>query len=434
MKNLRKLLTLFLVVFGLGIVMAGKVEIVYAAEPTVDEILLSANFSQETIDDLSEYTKNKLVEQIKSTTTFNHKEVTLVEKNDSEPATREAIRPAAMRLILTSSVEKVDGQKIKEIKVRLYYEWKEMPLWRLEDPIITRWSNSTYSFKAGTFYTEDRYLRNGEDGLHVSTTNYYAKNQDTICWFADLKAGYFLGIGGTIDKLYGFGEFILTVNEKSQIFAIGEVESTYIHSIGYQAHEFTIGSETGYQITDEYAVSRMTTSLALNWQTPIILQPADYGFENTYFYEEKTINHEYANDYISELFNTKRLRCGYIEGQYIVLSPRKQDAGTAYLHFQFYKTVKQIIADLALWSDSEYLTATDCEAMIQYKDRNGNWVTLLDLLNDVTLTTDRNFPSTYVINFPENVREFRFYTTSALIGNRNKGRICIGKLLIFDEL
>ena len=56
---------------------------------------------------------------------------------------------------------------------------------------------------------------------------------------------------------------------------------------------------------------------------------------------------------------------------------------------------------------------------------------LLDLLNDITLPTDRNNPNNYIITFPQNIKEFRFYVASAQVGNRNKGRVCIGNIEIF---
>ena len=85
---------------------------------------------------------------------------------------------------------------------------------------------------------------------------------------------------------------------------------------------------------------------------------------------------------------------------------------------------------------SEYLTTSDSQALIQYKDKNNNWVTILDLLNDIELPTDRTQPMTYTISFPNysEITVFRFYITTGQVGTRNKGRICIGKLMVFPEL
>lgn len=58
---------------------------------------------------------------------------------------------------------------------------------------------------------------------------------------------------------------------------------------------------------------------------------------------------------------------------------------------------------------------------------------MVDLLNDITLSTDRTAPDNYTIVFPEATTEFRFYTTSEFGSDRNKGRICIGDMIIYLE-
>ena len=39
-----------------------------------------------------------------------------------------------------------------------------------------------------------------------------------------------------------------------------------------------------------------------------------------------------------------------------------------------------------------HLTSDGSVALLQVKDNSGNWITVLDLLNDITLSTDRNNP------------------------------------------
>lgn len=442
MKNLKKLLILFLFLIGMSITITAKQSKVFADELTTDEILLGANFSQETIDELSDYTKEKIAEQVQSSLGFRHQVVTLTENpqihNDQEsggPA-KVAIKKSDLKLIATTQVVRVDGANIKQVKVRIYYDWKNLPVWRLEDPIIASWTANAYTYDGGSLHYEDHYVRNGVDHTFKTGSEYHLKNQNTLCWLADLKAGYVLGIGGEIKKLYGFGEFILNVSENSQHFVFGDLEGLYMHSIAYQANEYELGMETGYRITDNNGANTMAVEANLTYQTPVVMNPADYGFEERYFYTEKTVEHEFYNSIVSELFTTKRLRCGYIEEEYIVLSPRKSDAGTAYLEFDFYKNLYQVTVDLAFWSANEYLTTSDSQALIQYKDENNNWVTILDLLNDIELPTDRTEPKTYTISFPNysEIKVFRFYITTGQVGTRNKGRICIGKLMAFPEL
>lgn len=74
------------------------------------------------------------------------------------------------------------------------------------------------------------------------------------------------------------------------------------------------------------------------------------------------------------------------------------------------------------------LTSLDSTATIQYKNEDGTWINIVDLLEDGLLPTDRNSPTEINISFPTNIYEFRIYVQTAQIGTNNKGRICVGKL------
>lgn len=159
-----------------------------------------------------------------------------------------------------------------------------------------------------------------------------------------------------------------------------------------------------------------------------ILTPKGYGFPQAYGSTEqsKTIT---INDLT---LTTKRLRCGYIENEYINLSPRKSGAGTAYIDYTANKTIKTLVIDLSFWSSSEGLNQYNGSALIQYKDASGNWVTVTDLLKDYYLSTNREKQDTYTFTFGDKgTTEFRIYSTSLATGDRNKGRICIGKLFVY---
>lgn len=132
------------------------------------------------------------------------------------------------------------------------------------------------------------------------------------------------------------------------------------------------------------------TEAAIYYATPLTLEgyddvitrqihtikQVDYGFEQQYFFYSKTASHEI--DGLS--FTTKRLRCGYIEQEYINLSAQRQNAGKAYLEFTFAKPVFQVSTQLAFWSANEQFKEGDT-AYVQYLDENNNWITLLDMLN-----------------------------------------------------
>lgn len=163
------------------------------------------------------------------------------------------------------------------------------------------------------------------------------------------------------------------------------------------------------------------------------ISPSDYGYPEQYTPSE--LNKTVTKGKVS--FDTKRLRTGFIENEYVVLSPRKANYGTAYLEYKFENPVYKIEVDLAFWSNDErYEGLNIAEARFEYKNLHGNdWNTKLNLLSS-NLPTDRNNPTKYVLEFPAGTREFRFYAhfdymTSPV--DRNKGRICIGNMVIYTE-
>ena len=283
MKKIIKAL-IFVVLLGITIITSvvgiSKFE---ASELNVDEILINADFPQETIEKLSSYTKAELAKQILESDGFEYKIMTLNEVESM--VTRGQIPDDDLTIIITTIINKVENGAVKEIKVKVYYEWTDLPVWRLEDPIVVQWDATKFSYQEGSFYSEDRYERDG-DHLHISRTGYYDRNQDSFCWYADLKAGYFLGIGGTISKLYGFGELILNVKDEHQLYGTSFIKTTYVHSKISVEMGISFYGEIGVEIP-KTSNDQVTTDILFNWSTPLVLTPADYVFEQQYFFYEK---------------------------------------------------------------------------------------------------------------------------------------------------
>ena len=160
-----------------------------------------------------------------------------------------------------------------------------------------------------------------------------------------------------------------------------------------------------------------------------IFNPEDYGFVPQYFFTEKTKEISYRNYTI----NTNRLRTGYIEEEYINLSARRLNAGKAYLEYHLPSYIKKIIINISFWSNGEMFVSGLDRAEIQYLNSNGEWKTFVDLLDDVELSKDRSNQNTLVLYFPEKISSFRIYAENDALGDRNKGRISIGKLEIMHE-
>lgn len=91
--------------------------------------------------------------------------------------------------------------------------------------------------------------------------------------------------------------------------------------------------------------------------------------QGQYFFDPREILVTTTSGYT---FNTKRLRCSYIENQYLVLSANRLNAGTAYLEFNLPNNIRKMTFDMALWSGTEYL-GSGCTLSIQiYQEKEGS--------------------------------------------------------------
>lgn len=392
-----------------------------------DQVLLKNGFSEDIISKLSEHTKMSIANQLsgENEIAFEIREESVM---DGFISTLAQVDEENLILIIVTEITKIEGEEVKEIKVKAYYEWVNLPIWRIQDPILISWDSEKFTYKSGSFYSEDRYSTTAaKDVLYMSRKMYHSKNNNTFRWdtnLIDILDSY----EGTVTELYGFGEITLRVNEGYRYYGNSNVGVTYVHNVPIVGVGISMGVEIGFEIStlSEYYLSN---DVDFSWNCPIYLAPADYGYAQQYFYYEKTVPIEIEGT----TFNTAILRTGYIEEEYIVLSPRRVDAGEAYLEYTFSTDIIQMNVKLALWSENEHLLTSDATAVLQYKNADGDWTTILDMMNDIELPTDRNSPINVVISFPNEVREVRFYVSSSPIGDRNKGRVCIGDMELYLE-
>lgn len=165
-----------------------------------------------------------------------------------------------------------------------------------------------------------------------------------------------------------------------------------------------------------------------------IIRPSDFSkdFVNDngqgqYFFYEKTADITTANGFV---FGTKRLRCGYIENEYVVLSANRSGAGRAFLELNFDLDVKAVNMDIALWKDLDAIGAKDSIKML-YKDVKGKWHELREFYT-YELSSLREYPSNYYIEFPEITRGIKIeVTVTDPDGDRNQGRVVIGDMNLF---
>ena len=166
------------------------------------------------------------------------------------------------------------------------------------------------------------------------------------------------------------------------------------------------------------------------------LFPQDFGFESQYYFYEKNkeINlGEYS-------FNTKRLRCGYIENSFINLSPRRENAGYSYLEFDFNSIIFHMSISLSFWSDDELVNMNNSNYYFEVFDPEFNeWVVYGNIWHEFLISNDRTNQTTLYLTFDKIYTGFRIAGTSIPLGTRNKGRLSIGsisyttnKIIIYD--
>ncbi len=167
-----------------------------------------------------------------------------------------------------------------------------------------------------------------------------------------------------------------------------------------------------------------------------LIRPTDFAkdFVNSngqgqYFFYEKTADITTSDGFH---FGTNRLRCGYIENQYLVLSANRANAGLAFLEMNFETAIKAMNFDISLWSGLEGLGSDDY-VKIYYKDSNGKWREKMTLeINQ--LSTLKSYPDNYYITFTAPTKGIKFEVYDANpTGDRNKGRIVIGDMILFYQ-
>ena len=159
----------------------------------------------------------------------------------------------------------------------------------------------------------------------------------------------------------------------------------------------------------------------------------DTVFENEqqqgqYFFYEKQTNVPISSDYS---LSTNRLRCSYIENEFLVLSSNRSGAGTAFFALNFQEDINEFEFDISLWSSTENISDSNSTIKLQYKNSSGDWITKHDF-SISSLSKNRQVMDHYVFNFSDvNNYGIRFIVeTSNPSGINNKGRVCLDNFTI----
>lgn len=165
-----------------------------------------------------------------------------------------------------------------------------------------------------------------------------------------------------------------------------------------------------------------------------LIRPIDFAddFVNgngqgQYFFYEKKTDITTSDGFT---FGTSRLRCGYIENEFLVLSANRANAGLAYLAMEFNINVKAINFDISLWSGIEGLGSGDY-VKLYYMDENGNWQEHMTF-DIYRMSTMKDYPDNLYVEFQEATSGIKFEVyESTPSGDRNSGRVVIGDMNLF---
>lgn len=163
------------------------------------------------------------------------------------------------------------------------------------------------------------------------------------------------------------------------------------------------------------------------------IEPSQYGFADAYPSNEITQEHVAENGF---RFTTRRVRTGFIHGEYVVMSAKKKlysGYTESYIEYQFECGIKKIGVDLAFWRDPsiEGLSNANCYARLECFKQD-EWEEEINLF-DIDMPSNRNAPKHYEIQFGSPVFRMRFFACAySDSGNGNSGRICIGNMQFFS--
>ena len=163
--------------------------------------------------------------------------------------------------------------------------------------------------------------------------------------------------------------------------------------------------------------------------TSSTITPVDFGFDQRYTAtrEEKVVELDKLTLY------TYRLRTGYIEEEYVNVSPKREGAGEAYLECFFSYKVRHFSINLSYWQILDKLSKENSTAVLEMYNGN-DWNFAMDLI-DANLSTDRTHQDVFSFSFiGKEIYAFRIRVAAPTIGNRNLGRISIGNINLIHEI
>ncbi len=253
-------------------------------------------------------------------------------------------------------------------------------------------------------------------------------------WFAEQNLKYKFSIldqnrHAIFTTLTSVDEYQLTQEQRNEIFEL-ENGKYYAYVVPYS---------DVYPYWDDYGYSELFAVLP-DFKYAHVIKSADYGYvKDVYPTDADTKNNYTAHNVNGFSFETKRYRTGYIQSEYIVLSPIRKNINEAFIEYKFDIPVLRIDVQLTHWRNysSEKLSSQNGSFVLEAYNDEDVCTEKYDLLSkSFNLPTNRKSPNWYTFEFSQPVKRFKFHSTSSLNyeNEDNKGRICIGDLAVWTQL
>lgn len=320
---------------------------------------------------------------------------------------------------------------------------------------IIDWAYPTSNYTQLSFYNETILTNFRLEIRLIEKSNYGITEYFSLSYFLDHNYGNYIEIvdGGTIDSVPRYAYSIRTENtildryygllffdyKKNLVFFTSPSSTYYGETLLSLAQWNSLISIPGREyyiclVVYNFAFIPIRYSEIFDFYEPtsfsnsLQILPKDWGFPQMYNYEEIETTHYMASD--TFIITCSRLRCGYIENMYINLSPRRINAGIAYIELLFSQPVYDWMVGITLWKRGELYHGRQGDvALIQTYYQNC-WNTEIDLLNDngPFLPDTRKQVDRYIGEGP--IYGLRIYTESDPFGNTNKGRLCVDDIVL----
>lgn len=195
--------------------------------------------------------------------------------------------------------------------------------------------------------------------------------------------------------------------------------------------ELFFGSNT---IPEYTIVEQFETPHLANYHTIV---PTDYAFEDAYPIDSSTSDTFITcNTNSNYSFQTRRYRTGFIQNECLVMSCKRININNAFIEYQFLHGVDRIDVELSHWREitTEGLTNVTGFARADII-KQSQYIRRMDLLSSTTnLSQNRNNMTVYTLTFEEPISRIRFScgTFGTNNNNNNRGRLCIGEMIVYE--